>query len=58
MSNFPKNPQPHIQTEKETIVPQISSSERKRIIHEMTELIRENKRIVAKHTSKNEIAYE
>lgn len=59
MSNLPKNPKPHIGESKNIEVPNISSSDRKKVLSEMTELIRENKKIIAKYNpSHNETFYE
>ena len=59
MSNLPKNPKPHIGEEKIIRLPKTSSSERKKALEEMTELIRKNKKIVAKYrSSQNETIYE
>ena len=53
MSNLPTNPKPHIGEEKIIEVPKTSSSDRKKTLEEMTELIRENNKIVAKYKSSN-----
>jgi hypothetical protein len=59
MSNLSKNPKPHIEAKGIKNIPNISSSDRKRIIQEMKELINENNKIEAKYiSSKNETVYE
>jgi hypothetical protein len=59
MTNLPKNPKPHIGEKIVKDFPKISSSDRKKVIKEMTEIIRESNKIVAKHrSSHNETVYE
>jgi hypothetical protein len=53
MSNLPKNPKPHIGEKITGVLPKISSSERKKAIQEMTELISESNKIVAKYRSRH-----
>jgi len=59
MSNLPINPKPHIGEEKKIEAPKTSSSDRQKALEKMTELIRENRKIVAKYKSAhNETVYE
>ncbi len=59
MSNLSKTPKPHIEENNKAETPKISSDDRKKVLAEMTELIRENKKIVAKYkSSHNETLYE
>jgi hypothetical protein len=53
MGSLPKNLKPHIGQKKEKNIPPISSTERKKVIQEMTEIIRESNKIIAKYRSSN-----
>ena len=58
MSNLPKNPKPHIGEKIESKPNVIKTVNYDKVIDEMVELIRENKKIIKKHTPRhNEALY-